>query len=122
MRKHRAWTVGTAIAGAMLVLAAAGQADPSFEWIDIHDGGGLYRDEGTVVLTDPDGHLLIGGESHDGVAGADMLVRKLNRLTHAEIWSTRFPAYDGNDMELEAMAFDPFGDVLVGGYIAGCLG
>ena len=34
----------------------------------------------------------------------------------------RVPAPDGNNMALSDMAWDPFNDVLIGGYVRGCVG
>ena len=130
---HAATTLGTGPARgpalgpalALALLLAAGPATaaaPTLEWEDLYDGGGSYVDEATVALADPDGHLVVGGESHDGVNGSDMLIRKLHRDTQAEIWSVRWPAYDGNDMALTDMAWDGHGDLIVGGYIRGCVG
>jgi hypothetical protein len=106
---------------AVVLLAAAASADPTLQWDDRHDGGGNYTDDGNVALVDPEGHLIVGGESTDTVGGSDMLIRKLGRGA-AEIWSVRWASDDGNDMAVTDMCFDPFGDVLVGGYIRGCVG
>jgi hypothetical protein len=106
----------------LLIMAPLCQGDPVLEWNDLYDGGGLYTDSGTAALADANGHLIVGGESHDGVYGSDMLIRKLDRTTHAPIWTTRYPAFDGNDMALMDMVWDGYGDVLVAGYIRGCEG
>lgn len=107
---------------AVASIAIPAQADPTLEWSDAYDGGAAYVDEGFVALADPAGHLVIGAESYDGIDGSDMLIRKLNRDTQAEIWSTRYPAFDGNDMALSDMVWDGYGDILVGGYVRGCVG
>jgi hypothetical protein len=107
---------------AILTAVNCGLAGPALEWADRYDGGGLYTDEGTAALASPDGHLIIAGESHDGTDGSDMLIRRLDRLSPEPVWTTRFPAFDGNDMALTGMVWDGFGDILVGGYIRGCEG
>jgi hypothetical protein len=106
----------------MVLAVSPTLADPALEWTDTFDGGAAYVDDGTTALADPAGHLVIGGESYDGVTGSDMLVRKLHRDTKAPLWSTRYPAFDGSDMALTDMVWDGFGDILVGGYVRGCLG
>jgi hypothetical protein len=106
----------------IVLMAAAASADPIFQWDDQHDGGGNYTDDGNVALVDPQGNLIVGGESTDTIAGSDMLIRKLGRGDGAEIWSVRWSADDGNDMAVTDMCWDPFDDVLVGGYIRGCVG
>jgi outer membrane protein assembly factor BamB len=112
------------IAVILVVGVAAGPAlaDPVFEWADLYDGGANLPDVGTAVLADPDGNVIVGGESGDGVAGVDMLVRKLDRETGQTIWTRRVPSFDTNDMALSGMVWDGTGHVLVGGYIRGCVG
>ena len=115
-------TQGVALAAALLLAGAAMGAAPTEEWTLTHDGGGAYTDEGTSAVTDPAGNLVVGGESHDGIDGSDMLIMKLDRDDHSVIWERRVPAYDGNDMALSRIIWDGFGDLLVGGYIRGCVG
>ncbi|MFH1844356.1 MAG: hypothetical protein ABIF77_14240 [bacterium] len=114
--------IATGCLSVLLLAAFPLWADPAEEWIDIHDGGDNYVDEGTVALADPDGHLVVGGSSNDGVFASDMYFYKLHRLTHAVIWSQRVPAFDDSDMVVSQMVWDGYGDILVGGYIAGCVG
>jgi hypothetical protein len=116
----RAYAV-TTVSVLVLLVAAAG-AEPTLQWDDLLDGGGDYTDVGTVALIDPEGHLVVGGESTDTVGGSDILIRKLRKADGDEIWSLRWASADGNDMAVTAMCWDPFDDVLVGGYIRGCVG
>jgi hypothetical protein len=102
--------------------ATAAASDPLHAWTETYDGGGAYLDDVTAALTDADGHLIIAGESFDGVGGSDMLIRKLDRLDHGEIWQQRVPSFDTNDMAVSEMVCDPEGNVLVAGYIRGCEG
>lgn len=95
-------------------------AEPSLEWNDLYDGGGLFTDTGTAALTDGQGNLYVGGECRDEVAGSDMLVRKLLRDDKATDWTVRYSAYDGNDMALSDMTWDGSGNLLIGGHIRGC--
>lgn len=97
-------------------------ASPTLEWSDLHDGGANYTDVGTAALCDPEGNLVVGGESADGTQGLDMLIRKLHRHTGEPIWQTRVPAFDGLDMALSGMVWDGFGDLLIGGFIRACDG
>lgn len=107
----------------LLVLPlGAARANPSLEWSDMYDGGTRYLDYATSAVCDPQGNLVVGGESADGVDGIDMLIRKLSRVDGSNLWTTRWTAFDTNDMALSGLVLDPFGDVLVGGYIRGCVG
>ncbi|MBN2170219.1 MAG: hypothetical protein JW819_02730 [Candidatus Krumholzibacteriota bacterium] len=106
---------------ALLVLAAPAAA-LDLEWARTHDGGAAYTDEAVAALVDPAGDLIVGGVSHDGVTGADLLLRKLDRATGDPLWTLRVPSYDGNDMALTAMEWDGRGDLLVASYIVGCAG
>ncbi len=111
-----------AILAATLLHTAVCAADPDLQWIDLYDGGGSYIDLGVAAIADPLGNLVVGGESADGVDGADLSIRKLSRDAHEPIWSARYAAFDGNDMAFSGMVWDPFGDILIGGYIRGCVG
>lgn len=102
--------------------APAGASGPLLAWTETYDGGGAYQDDGTVALTDGAGNLIIAGESFDGVGGSDMLIRKLDRLDHGEIWQQRVPSFDTNDMAVSGMVSDHEGNILVAGYIRGCEG
>jgi len=120
-------TQSRALALSLLLLAAAvlsspAPAAPSLQWIDLYDGGAGATDVGTSALCDPQGNLVVGGVSPDTVAGADMLVRKLARDSGATLWSRRYSSFDNNDMALSQLAWDPEGNVIVGGYICGCVG
>jgi hypothetical protein len=106
-----------AVAGFSSVAAA-----PQLQWFDRHDGGAASADVGTAALCDPEGDLIVGGESPDGIDGSDMLVRKFARGTGALLWSRRVPSFDTNDMALSDLAWDGHGNVLVGGYVRGCVG
>ena len=107
---------------ALLLVVSAGSSEPSLEWSELYDGGGNHVDVGTAAVCDPDGNLVVAGESADGIAGTDMLIRKLERASSDTLWSKRFPAFDGNDMALTDMTWDRSGDLLVAGYIRGCEG
>ena len=112
---------------AILSLAAIAAAPPvlgtpTLEWNDLYDGGAAYIDLATAVIAAPNGDVIVGGESADGVGGIDQWIRRLERTSGAPLWQVRFPAFDGNDMALTALAWDPGGDILVGGYIRACVG
>lgn len=109
---------------ALMTVALAGfsTAEPDLEWSELYDGGGNHTDYATVALCDPDGNLVVGGESADGINGTDQLIRKLDRDTRETIWTFKYSAYDGNDMALTGMIWDGSGDLLVAGYIRGCDG
>jgi hypothetical protein len=109
----------------LALLAVAGGpalAGPELVWNDLYDGGASYVDVATAVIAAPNGDVIVGGESADGVGGADQLVRRLERTSGFPLWEVRFPAFDGNDMAVTALAWDPDGNILVGGYIRGCFG
>lgn len=105
-----------------LIIPALAQANPVYQWEAVHDGGANYDDHGDVVGAAPDDHVVVAGSSFDGVDGSDMLIRKLNRETGSEIWSRRIPAFDGSDMAVTALDWDPNGDLIVGGHVLGCVG
>lgn len=105
-----------------LIIPALAQANPTFQWDAIHDGGGLYEDHGDHVIASPDDHVVVAGSSHDGIDGSDMLIRKLHRDTGAEIWSRRIPAFDTSDMQVSSLRWDNDDDLIVGGHIMGCVG
>jgi len=107
---------------AILVFGSACLADPTMEWSDLFDGGGSLADNCRRAIVDEQGNLIIAGESTDSQDGSDFYIRKLDRNTGTDIWTRRFPAFDGSDMAVTGLNWDAFGDVLVGGYICGCVG
>lgn len=118
-RAARALTAGALVS---MTLAPIAASSPSLDWIAMYDGGAYGPDLGTAVLTDPAGNVIFAGESADGVYGLDQVIRKVDRSTGQPLWTARFAATDGNDMALTGLAWDPFGDILVGGYVRGCVG
>ncbi len=113
---------GLCLIGCCLLLPAPAFAVPDMQWAVTYDGGAAGEDIPTVAITAPDGDLVIGGESHDGIDGSDMLICRFDRETGDILWEHRVPAPDGNDMALTAMVWDGDGDILVGGYVRGCVG
>jgi len=118
----RAATMALTLAVTGLLLGGAALADPSLVWTDQHDGGANYIDDGFCLLVDPDGHLVVGGESTDPAGGVDMYIRKLDRTDGHELWSTRYIAYDDKDVAICEMTWDTVGQLLVAGFIRGCVG
>ena len=106
----------------LLVLPVLASAAPSFHWAQTYEGGGLYVDEAKLALCDTAGNLVLGGTSHDGIDGLDLLVCKLDAATGALLWETRQTAFDTNDMAISGMCWDGLGDLLVAGYVVGCVG
>jgi hypothetical protein len=98
------------------------RAVPTLAWSDQHDGGADYLDDGYRLLIDPAGNLVVGGESSDPTEGIDMYIRKLDRVDGHEMWSRRVEGYDNKDMALSEMTWDSVGQLLVAGYIRGCVG
>ena len=97
------------------------RAEPELVWDDLFDGN-AYTDIGTAAIADPDGHLVVGGESWGLSNRADMLIRKLDRETGDQIWSRRYGSGGENDMALTELLLAGDGEVIVGGYIRGCVG
>ena len=97
-------------------------AAPDFKWSQTYDGGGLYTDEGLLALTHPGGDLILAGVSHDGVDGLDIIVRRMDRDTGGAVWTRRQSAFDTNDMAVTGMVWDGYGDLLLSGFVVGCVG
>ena len=120
MIQFRPLTFVIAVTGLFLVGAAL--ADPSLVWTDQHDGGANFVDDGFCLLVDPDGNLIVGGESSDLVGGTDMCIRKLDRTDGHELWDYRYRGYDDKDVAISEMTWDTVGQLLVAGFIRGCVG
>ncbi len=105
-----------------LLLAGTALADPTPVWTDLHDGGAGAADQALLVRVAPDGHPVVAGESHDGVGGSDILVRKLDREDHHLLWERRLDSGELNDVTVSGMAFDAAGDLLLGGHVLACDG
>jgi hypothetical protein len=107
----------------VLLAAAPAAADPPvFHWAQVHDGGAQLNDDGFCIVTDPEGHVVVAGESADGIGGIDLAVRKLDRDTGAELWHARYQGYDDKDVAVTDITWDSAGQLLVAGFIRGCVG
>lgn len=109
----------------LILLAGAARAtaaEPVPGWVDNHDGGGLFNDDGLVVVSSPQGHALVAGESADGIGGSDLAVRLLDRDDGHELWQTRYEGYDDKDVTVTDVTWDSAGQLIVAGYIRGCVG
>lgn len=104
-----------------LLLAALAQAEPKLNWSLAYDAANL-SDAGEFVLFDAAGDPIVAGLSHDGVEGTDIFVRKVDAADGTEIWSRRIPAFDDSDMALSGIAQDAAGDLILGGFVSGCVG
>jgi hypothetical protein len=115
-------TLTFALAAAVLWSAGAALADPTLVWTDQHDGGDNFVDDGHCVLTDPQGNLVVAGESSDTLRGIDLYVRKLDRTDGHQLWDARYSGYDDKDVAVTDMTWDSVGQLLVAGFIRGCVG
>jgi hypothetical protein len=97
-------------------------AEPTLAWSALHDGGALFNDDGWLVAVAPDGQPVVAGESTEVTGGADLLVRKLDRTDGHQVWSYRYEGYDGKDVAVTDMTWDSVGQLLVAGFIRGCVG
>jgi hypothetical protein len=108
--------------GSCVLVPSVILAEPDLYWVVTYDGGAAADDISTVALTAPNGDLVVGGESNDGVDGSDMLICRFDREMGDITWQRRVPAPDGLDMALTGMVWDGNSDILVGGYVRGCVG
>ncbi len=114
---------GIVVAVLWLVAAAGAMATPpSVGWTDRHDGGGQFNDDGWCAVTDAVGNVIVAGESGDGTGGIDLCVRKLDRLDGHRLWQARYEGYDGKDVTVADISWSTAGQLLVAGYIRGCVG
>jgi hypothetical protein len=107
---------------AVLIWAGAAVAEPELSWNSLYDGGAGFDDAGLLVTATVDGDVIVAGTSHDGVLGADIVVLRLAAEDGDEAWLVRIPSFDDSDMTVTGLALDGAGDVLVVGYIQGCVG
>ena len=124
MIQFRLWvvTLTFTLAIACLLPTGAALADPTLVWVDQHDGGDNFVDDGHCVLTDPLGNLIVAGESSDTMRGIDLYVRKLDRADGHQMWDARYSGYDDKDVAVTDMTWDSVGQLLVAGFIRGCVG
>lgn len=104
------------------LLCSTALAAPTYQWTDSHDGGGDFIDDGFCVLVDPLGNVIVAGESTGSNGGSDMCVRKLRKADGYVMWETRYDAGSENDTAVSEMVWDSVGQLIVAGYIRGCVG
>lgn len=112
-----------ALTAAWLALAAVAAAlPPTSAWTDRHDGGGRLSDDGWCAAADAVGNVIVAGESADGLGGIDLCLRKLDRTDGHPLWQARYEGYDGKDVAITDITWATAGQLLVAGYVRGCVG
>ncbi len=110
----------------LVLLVACGPAwaadPPTMSWSDVHDGGAEFGDDGYQCLVAADGNPVVAGESTELTGGADLLIRKLDRADGSQMWAYRYEGYDDKDVAVTDMTWDSVGQLLVAGFIRGCVG
>lgn len=110
------------VVGTLLFSVGLAAADTTQMWADQYDGGGNFIDSGTLVTLAPDGNLVVAGESSEATGGADLYLRKLDRSNAQQLWDFRFDGIDDKDVAVSEMTWDSVGQLLVAGFIRGCVG
>jgi hypothetical protein len=115
---------GAAALAAAFILTTAMPvgAETTLAWTDAHDGGGAFIDGGYCLEMAPDGNLIVAGESTDLNPGADLFIRKLDRVSGQELWNVRQEGIDDKDVQVTDMTWDSIGQLIVAAFIRGCLG
>ena len=120
MNRHRLVAAAIAVAAFSLAPVVAAASSPRLGWSDLHDGGANQLDDGYVALADADGNAIIGGVRTAPDGFTDFLVRKLDRITGAAIWTYVYEDPIGNNMALADLVLDHRGDLLIAGYLSSC--
>jgi hypothetical protein len=120
MQRIRLFLAALAVATLTLAPGPAAAGAPELGWSDLHDGGAQLIDDGYVALTDAAGNAVIAGVRTVAGGNADLLVRKLDRLTGELMWSYAYAEPAGNDMAVADMVIDHRGDILIAGYLSSC--
>lgn len=110
------------LAVALLTGAGFASAETTEMWSDQHDGGGNFIDSGTLVSLAPDGNIVVGGESSEITGGADLYLRKLDKTTGNQLWDFRYDGVADKDVAITEITWDSVGQLLVAGFIRGCIG
>ncbi len=112
----------TLLAVTMVTGTSIVSAETTQMWSQQHDGGGNFLDSGTLLSLAPDGNIVVGGESSEVSGGADLYVRKLDKTTSSELWNFRYDGVDDKDVAISEITWDTVGQLLVAGFIRGCIG
>ncbi|HOX24468.1 MAG TPA: hypothetical protein PLL30_01765 [Candidatus Krumholzibacteria bacterium] len=116
----RTWIVAAVLAAAFAPAGPASGGEPTFAWSLVHDGGAGLLDDGTAVVADAAGDVLVGGMQTRPGGHADLLVRKYDRVDGSLAWSYTYVDTAGNDLTLADLVLDRRQDVLVAGYRTLC--
>ncbi len=106
----------------MITTSGLAAAETTEMWTEQHDGGGNFLDSGTLLSLAPDGNLVVGGESSEITGGADLYLRKLDKDTGSQLWDFRYDGIDDKDVAISEITWDTVGQLLVAGFIRGCIG
>jgi hypothetical protein len=113
---------GLMAALSLFLVAGSVLADaPTAGWLDRHDGGLGGDETGTMLLACPDGDLITGGESRKSDGAATLYIRRLDRDTGATMWEYNF-SYPDKDVSVTGLTWANSGQLLVAGYVHGCIG
>lgn len=107
---------------ALTQLAQIATADPEFKWIYNSDGGDSRTDIGQFALTTGDGDLILGALSTPLGEQVNSVIKKIDRLTGEPVWSTWYSSGGENEIVLNGLVWDGYGDLIVGEYIQACVG
>jgi len=94
---------------------------PTAGWLNRHDGSLGGDESGTMLLACPNGDLISGGESRLSDGSADLYIRRMDRDTGNTLWDYSF-TYPEKDLSVTGLTWANSGQLLVAGYVHGCIG
>jgi uncharacterized delta-60 repeat protein len=85
-------------------------------WVQRHSSGlGNAEDLATELVTDGAGHVIIAGDSNDGLTGDDLVIFKYSGADGSLLWQQRYNGPGNGDDQAAGLALDSIGNVVVAG-------
>jgi hypothetical protein len=116
MKNHLGFIMRLCLLGMFLLSSVAAQAQSNLEaWVRRYNAGdSSSRDYGRKIAVDPEGNVVVAGDTDDGFTGADILVIKYSGAG-VPLWTNRYNGTASGDDRGSGLAVDHTGNVFVTG-------
>ena len=117
MRTNRHFSCRLCLLGVFLLSSMAGQSQSNQEaWVRRYNASEAgSRDNARKVVADPDGNIVVAGDTDDGFTGADFLIIKYSG-EGVPLWTNRYGGSANGDDRVYALGVDQSGNVFVTGF------
>jgi hypothetical protein len=123
MKNHPGFIIRLCLLAMFLFSSRAAEAQNNLEaWVRRYNAGEpSSRDYGFKIAVDPQGNVIVAGDTDDGITGADFLIIKYSGAG-IPLWTNRYNGTASGDDRAYALGVDQAGNVFVAGPSADAIG